>query len=90
MPKSAQPHYLTLNAFFLEVLKSREISKEQSICQTRLNWWAQTLNDIDNDKKVHEPVARALQEVKQKTKVNFKLLHRLVHFQLFDIERGTI
>ena len=31
-----------------------------------------------------------LQEVKQNTKVNFKLLHRLVDYQLFDIDRGDM
>lgn len=31
-----------------------------------------------------------LQEVKANTKVNFKLLHRLVDYQLFDIDRGAI
>ena len=30
-PKSLQPSYYALNAFFLEVLKSREISRENSI-----------------------------------------------------------
>jgi phytoene/squalene synthetase len=28
--------------------------------------------------------------VKETTKVNFKLLHRMVNFQMFDIERGSI
>lgn len=31
-----------------------------------------------------------LQEVKENTKVSFKLLHRLVDYQLFDIERGDV
>lgn len=31
-----------------------------------------------------------LQEVHKHTKVNFKLLHRLVDYQLFDLERGDI
>lgn len=31
-----------------------------------------------------------LQEVHEKTNVNFKVLHRLIQFQLFDIERGSI
>jgi len=35
-------------------------------------------------------VARVLQEVKANTKVNFKLLHRLVDYQLFDIDRASI
>lgn len=35
-------------------------------------------------------MARVLQEVKANTKVNFKLLHRLVDYQLFDIDRASI
>ena len=50
----------------------------------------QTLADVEAGKKAREPVGRVLQEVKAKTKVNFKLLHRLVDYQLFDIERGNI
>jgi len=32
VPVSLQPHYFGIHAFFLEVLRSREISKEISIC----------------------------------------------------------
>ena len=90
MPVSKQEQYYALNAFFLEVLKSREISRERSICQTRLHWWRQTLLDVEADKRPREPLARMLHEVKRSTKVNFKLLHRLVDYQLFDIDRGAI
>ena len=31
-----------------------------------------------------------LKEVKKDTAVNFKLLHRMIDYQLFDIDRGTI
>jgi phytoene/squalene synthetase len=48
------------------------------------------LNDVENGKRAREPVARVLQEVKANTKVNFKLLHRLVDYQLFDIDRASI
>lgn len=79
-PQSIKPLYYGINAFFLEILRSREISKEQSICQTRLQWWASTLNDVEKDRVPREPIARVLSEVKHKSKVNFKLLHRLVNF----------
>ena len=55
-----------------------------------MHWWSQTLKDVESGKKAREPVARVLQEVKEKTQVNFKLLHRLVDFQLFDIDRGSV
>jgi hypothetical protein len=35
---------------------------------------------VEAGKAVREPIARVLSEVKHKTKVNFKLLHRLVNF----------
>ena len=64
MPKNLQVHYYTINSFFLEVLKSREISRERSICQTRLHWWASTLDDIEKGRTAREPVARMLQELR--------------------------
>ena len=90
MPASIKPHYYTINAFFLEVLRSREISRERSICQTRLHWWRQTLLDVEGGRVAREPLARMLKEVHSETHVNFKLLHRLIDYQLFDIDRGSI
>ena len=90
LPVSQHPYYYAIHAFFIEVLRSREISKERSICQTRLHWWAEILRDIEAGRPAREPVSRMLQEVKEKTKVNFKLLHRMVDYQLFDIDRGDI
>ena len=48
------------------------------------------MNDIEQGKKAREPVARLLKEVKEKSAINFKLLGRIVDYQLFDIERGDI
>ena len=79
-PEATRPHYFAINAFFLEVLRSREISRERSICQTRLHWWRQTLDDVDAGRTAREPLARMLGEVKRNTRVNFKLLHRIVDY----------
>jgi hypothetical protein len=46
MPKNTHPYYFGIHAMFLEALKSREVSKEGSICQTRLKWWEESLKDI--------------------------------------------
>jgi hypothetical protein len=90
-PKSLQPYYFGAHALFIEALKSREISRETSICQTRLLWWEQSLIDIEEGRGLaKEPVTRVLQEAKAKTAMNLKVLIRLVNFQLFDIERGDI
>lgn len=43
-------------------------------------WWESSLNDIENGRPAREPVARMLQEAKANTKINFKLLQRLVNF----------
>ena len=72
------------------MLRSREISRERSICQTRLHWWRQTLLDIEANRPAREPLARMLGQVHKETQVNFKLLHRLLDYQLFDIDRGSI
>lgn len=89
-PKSVQPYYYGIHALFLEALKSREISKERSICQTRLFWWEQSLLDIEKGHKAKEPITRVLEEAMKNTPINFNLLKRIVNYQLFDIERGDI
>lgn len=60
MPANTRPHYYSVHALFLEVLKSREVSKEQSICKTRLDWWLHILDDIVNNRKTREPISIAL------------------------------
>ncbi|CDW87483.1 nadh dehydrogenase complex assembly factor 6 precursor [Stylonychia lemnae] len=89
-PKSLQPYYYGIHALFLEALKSREISKETSICNTRLMWWEQSLIDIEKGHKAKEPVTRVLQEAMSKTPINMNLLKRIVNYQMFDIDRGDI
>jgi phytoene/squalene synthetase len=49
-----------------------------------------TLEDVEKGRPGREPVARMLCEVKEHTHVNFKLLHRIVEYQLFDIDRGPM
>lgn len=92
MPKGIQPYYYGHHALFLEALKSREISREASICQTRLRWWEESLMDIaqDRGKGPREPVAVVLKASKERTCINFKLLQRLVNYQLYDLERGDM
>jgi len=45
---------------------------------------------VEKGKPGREPVARMLCEVKEHTHVNFELLHRIVEYQLFDIDRGPM
>lgn len=80
MPVSRQDHFFALHAFFLEVLRSREISREPSICITRLNWWLATLEDVEQERTPREPIARMLQEVRMNSHANLKLLSRLVEY----------
>jgi len=52
----------------LETLKSREISREASICQTRLKWWEEILKDIALDRgKPREPVSVVIKNTKETT-----------------------
>ena len=90
-PKALQPYYFGTHALFLETLRSREISKEQSICQTRLMWWEESVKDVtERAKPAREPVTRIIQEAVKNTPLNAKLLQRMINFQLYDIERGDI
>ena len=59
-PQKIQPYYFAIYAFFIEVLRSRDISRETSICQTRLHWWAETLKDVEAGRTAREPIARML------------------------------
>ena len=45
---------------------------------------------MEADRAAREPLARMLKQVHKETHVNFKLLHRLIDYQLFDIDRGSI
>jgi hypothetical protein len=98
MPKDLQKYYFGYHALFLEALKSREISRELSICQGRLQWWEQSLIEIGSDKvdssrstyKPREPIGVLLRSALDHTKINFSLIQRMVNFQLFDIDRGDI
>jgi len=89
-PKSKQKYFYTIHAFLLEVLKSREASKQVNICKMRLLWWAETLHDIEEGKKISEPVGVAVQDMLKNTKINFDLIHRIVSYQLFDLERSEM
>jgi NADH dehydrogenase [ubiquinone] 1 alpha subcomplex assembly factor 6 len=86
-PESRQAYFYTVHAFFLEVLKSREVSRQAYICKRRLLWWDEMLKDIEEGKEPFEPIGVALKALKKNTNVNFDLLHRLTSFQLFDLER---
>lgn len=95
MPPETRAYYFGNHALFMEVLKSREVSKEPSICQTRLRWWEATLADIvrsesKDDFTPREPLAVVLQHAKLHSSMNFNLHQRLVDFQLYDIERGDM
>lgn len=79
-----------MHAFLLEILKSREASRQTHICKQRLLWWSATLDDIEAKKKSQEPLSVALNELYIDTKVNFNLLHRIVSYQIFDLERSDM
>jgi phytoene/squalene synthetase len=80
-----------VHALFLEALRSREISRETSICQTRLQWWEQTVIDVaEKGLPPRDPVAKVISEAVKKTPLNAKLLGRMINYQLFDIDRGDI
>ncbi|CAI2372567.1 unnamed protein product [Moneuplotes crassus] len=89
-PVSRQKYFYAIHAFFLEILKSREASRQMMVCKTRLLWWSETLNDIENNKKIQEPIGIALSEVYKNTNANFDLLHRMISYQLFDLERSDM
>ena len=66
-----------MHALFLEALKSREISKEQSICLTRLAWWEESLKDVILERGANqprEPIMVIMKDAKDKTCINTRLL----------------
>jgi hypothetical protein len=80
-----------VHALFLEALRSREISREASICQTRLQWWEQTIIDVtEKGSAPRDPVSKVISEAVKKTPLNPRLLLRMINYQLFDIDRGDI
>ena len=49
-PKARQMYFYTVQAFFLEIMKSREVSRQPSIWQRRLMFWGEVLSDSANNK----------------------------------------
>ena len=88
LPEKIKPHYFAYHAFYLEILKSRYISKELSVNRMRLLFWEESLKEIiAGDKVIKEPMMIALKETLKITGIRKDTLFRLIDFQYYDIER---
>ncbi len=87
LPPKLKHHYFAYHAFFCEVLRSRYISKEQSIGRMRLTFWEDSLKEISQGKDVKEPILIVLKESLKETGIRKDTLHRMIDFLFFDIDR---
>ena len=46
-PLYLQGYYFGIHAFYLEIIRAREISSSLSVCQNRLLWWEDNLLQIE-------------------------------------------
>jgi len=66
----------------LEIHKSRFISKESTVCKTRLLFWEDTLKNLLNGKMPKEPIGFVLKEAFDRSKIRVETLFRMVDFQV--------
>ena len=87
LPPNLKPHYIAYHTFFGEVMRSRYISREASVCRMRLAFWEDSLKEILEDKKINEPILVLLKESFKQTGIRKDTLFRMIDFQFYDLEK---
>ena len=90
MPSKIKPFYFGIHAFYLEIMKAREISQETHVSKTRLLWWLSNLKDLDQGQSQQEPISICLKSALESKAINTKLLTRMIDYQLFEIDKVHI
>jgi phytoene/squalene synthetase len=88
LPPKIKNSYLAFHAFFIEILRSRYISKEPSVCRMRVNFWEESLKEVIEDKTIKEPILILLKETLKTTPIRKDTLFRMIDFLFFDLERN--
>lgn len=101
-PDNIKSAYFAYHAFYLEILKSRFISREESVIKTRLNFWEERLTEIakhvtiiknepNSSKKFNyiDPIEVALVNALTTTNIKIDTIFRIIDFQFFDLERKS-
>ncbi len=101
-PSNLKISYFAYHAFYLEILKSRFISRESSVIKTRLNFWEERLTElakhIHKEKKSEnlgkeisfaysDPLEVCLLHALRNSNIKIETLFRIIDFQFFDLER---
>lgn len=87
LPPKLKMHYLGYHAFFSEILRSRYISKEPSVCRMRLAFWEDSIKEILEEKKIKEPILIILKESFKSTGIRKDTLFRMIDFLFYDLEK---
>jgi NADH dehydrogenase [ubiquinone] 1 alpha subcomplex assembly factor 6 len=91
LPQKYKRSYLSYHAFFVEILRSRYISKEPSVCRTRLCFWEESLKEVIQDKgSIKEPMLIVLKETIKTTAIRRDTLFRMIDFLYYDIEKNGL
>lgn len=88
LPPKLKNNYLAFHAFFIEILRSRYISKEPSVCRMRVNFWEESLKEVLEGKTIKEPILILLKETLKTTSIRKETLFRMIDFLFFDMERN--
>lgn len=88
LPPKLKNSYLAFHAFFIEILRSRYISKEPSVCRMRVNFWEESLKEVLEGKTIKEPILILLKETLKTTSIRKETLFRMIDFLFFDLERN--
>jgi hypothetical protein len=74
---------MAYHAFYLEIIKSRFISQELSVCKTRLSFWDDNLKKlIKKDSNIKEPISLTLRDTFEKTNIRKETLFRMIDYQV--------
>lgn len=85
LPEEAQPAAFALHAFACEIARIPHLVSEPQIGEIRLQWWAETLEGLNNGQAQDHPTAAALAEAVKARDLPVKPLSDLVEARRIDL-----
>jgi 15-cis-phytoene synthase len=83
-PEEKQPQLFALYAFNSEIVRTRDVVREPSLGEIRLQWWQDTLDGIYGGEPQDHPVAIALARTIQAADLPKHALANLINAHIFD------
>jgi len=84
-PAEARPHLYALTAFSFEVGRLREIVREATAGEIRLQWWREAIEGARREEALANPVAAALNDTIARFRLPLKAFDGLIAARAFDL-----